>query len=643
MKRKTWIWLIASAALLSTLAGGQVFATMANKVGDANGTGMLQRQALAIFGKLPKAMPGAETDTPAMAALGKRLYFETALSINRTESCNTCHRLDQNKGGVDYLPTSKGAMGGFGSRNPPSTLNAGFQIAQFWDGRAADLEEQALGPMLNPAEMAMPTAKEAMARLRKLKGYSEDFSRAFPGDKDPMNAKNFAHAVAAFERTLTTKSAFDRFLDGDAGALTTRQKMGLQLFMDRGCVRCHSGPVMGGMLFQKIGIYHPYFDQKDMGRYVITKKAEDRYVFKVPVLRNIAITGPYFHDGRVSTLGEAVDLMAWMQLDQRWSREENHQVLRFLNSLTHTKRYQAPPVKVKTAGTWWQPRDPSNLPKGKQGDLIRRGFELVNQTNLHLGQGQVNLDKRYSGNTLDCRNCHLDKGVQRFGDPWVGVMNRYPSYRARKGGQGDIQDRINGCFQRSMNGRPLPAGSPEMKAIVTYMSWLSDGVPAKIVGQGVPKLNYPGRKANLAAGKETYATYCLTCHGSQGLGYQGRATYVPTYVVPPLAGPGSYNNGAGMDRLLKATAFIRSNMPLGATFRRPVLTNEQAYDIAGYLNSLPRPQMDPAILAKDYPDKKQKPVDSPYPPWADGFSADQHRYGPFQPMIKASEQGSTAK
>ncbi|MCF8099671.1 MAG: cytochrome-c peroxidase, partial [Desulfarculaceae bacterium] len=173
---------------MSTLAGGQVFATMANKVGDANGTGMLQRQALAIFGKLPKAMPGAETDTPAMAALGKRLYFETALSINRTESCNTCHRLDQNKGGVDYLPTSKGAMGGFGSRNPPSTLNAGFQIAQFWDGRAADLEEQALGPMLNPAEMAMPTAKEAMARLRKLKGYSEDFSRAFPGDKDPMNA-----------------------------------------------------------------------------------------------------------------------------------------------------------------------------------------------------------------------------------------------------------------------------------------------------------------------------------------------------------------------------------------------------------------------------------------------------------------------
>ncbi len=651
MKRKSWIWITAPAALLGILVGGQVLASMSDKetttqqtkatASPANPAGILLHQARAIFGKLPAAMPEAETDTPAMAALGKRLYFETALSINRSQSCNTCHRLDQNKGGVDYLPTSKGALGGFGPRNPPSTLNAGFQIAQFWDGRAADLEEQATGPMLNPAEMAMPTAKEAMDRLRKIKGYSEAFAQAFPGAKDPMTAKNFAHAIAAFERTLITRSAFDRFLEGEDPALSTKEKKGLKLFMDRGCVRCHGGPLLGGMLFQRIGVYHPYFDQNDLGRYVVTKKDQDRYVFKVPVLRNVAITGPYFHDGKVGTLGEAVDLMAWLQLDQRWSREEIHQTLHFLNSLTHTERYQAPPAKVKTAGAWWQPRDPGELPQGKQGELVRRGFELLNQTNLHLGRGQVHLEKRYSGNKLDCRNCHLEMGTQRFGNPWVGVMNRYPSYRARKGGQGDIQDRINGCFLRSMNGRPLPADSPEMKAIVAYFSWLSEGVPAKIVGNGFAPLPYPDRKANLAAGKETYATYCLTCHGNEGLGYQGRDTYQPSYVVPPLAGPGSYNNGAGMNRLLTAAAFIRGNMPLGATYRHPVLTSEQAYDLAGYFSSLPRPQMDPHKLAKDYPDKSQKPVDSPYPPWVGDFSAEQHRFGPFQPILKSLPKGKS--
>lgn len=629
--RKTCLMLLA-VALTALLAGQVMSATGADDQ-------TLLRQARTVFGKLPDKMPGADTDTPEMAALGKRLYFETELSLNRSESCNTCHRLDQSKGGVDYLPTSKGAMGHFGPRNAPSTLNAGFQIAQFWDGRVPTLEAQATGPMLNPMEMGMPDVVEAMARLKKMKGYREAFAQAFPKDKEPVNAKNFSHAVAAFERTLITKSQFDRFLAGDASVLSAKQKKGLRLFMNRGCVRCHGGPVMGGMLFQKIGVYHPYFDQKDLGRYSVTKNPADRYVFKVPVLRNVAITGPYFHDGRVGTIGEAVDLMAWLQLDQRWQRSDIHAVLLFLNSLTAPARYQAPPVKVAMAGSWWQPRNPNHLPKGPEGEQVRRGFELLNRTNLHLGLGQPHLGKRYSGNTLDCTNCHLNMGTQRFGNPWVGVTKRYPSYRARKGGMGDIQDRIDGCFMRSMNGRPLPKDSAEMKAMVAYLTWLSEGAPKKMVGKGTPKLKFPDRKANLAAGKEAYATYCLACHGVQGMGYQGLYTHQTKYVVPPLAGPDAFNNGAGMNRLMTAAAFIRANMPLGATYRHAVLTTDQAYDITAYFNSLPRPRMSPAKLSKDYPDKKQKPVDSPYPPWDDGFSAEQHRLGPFQPIIKAHDKG----
>ena len=195
--------------------------------------GVLLMQAQALFGKLPATMPGSEQDTPAMIALGEKLYFESAISINKTQSCNSCHPIDNKGAGVDHLKTGKGAEGKSGDRNDPPTLNAGYQIAQFWDGRAATLEEQAQGPPLNPIEMGMPDAKVVVERLNGIAEYPVDFKKAFPGEKDPVTFDNFAKAVAAFERTLISRGRFDRFMDGDGQALTGQEMEGqVDVFAD---------------------------------------------------------------------------------------------------------------------------------------------------------------------------------------------------------------------------------------------------------------------------------------------------------------------------------------------------------------------------------------------------------------------------
>jgi cytochrome c peroxidase len=211
-----------------------------------------------FFRPLPDKMPGGENDTPEMIALGRKLFFEEGISLTKTQSCNDCHRLDKMMSGVDYKPTSLGAMGTTGARNSPTVLNAGFQRAQFWDGRAADLVEQAKGPLLNPIEMAMPSKEEVVNRL---KHYSRDFAGAFPNQKDPITFDNVAIAIAAFERTLITPSRFDRYLKGDMDAITAEEMSGLMRFVDTGCIECHSGIPVGGRLFRKIGIYHPYDNQ----------------------------------------------------------------------------------------------------------------------------------------------------------------------------------------------------------------------------------------------------------------------------------------------------------------------------------------------------------------------------------------------
>jgi cytochrome c peroxidase len=285
------------------------------------------------FKPLPDKMPGSEKDTPEIIALGRKLYFEKKISLTQTQSCNDCHMLDNMRSGVDYKPTSTGVKGVAGSRNSPTVLNAGFQRMQFWDGRAADLVEQAKGPLLNPIEMAMPDGNEVVARLKNTGDYPRLFKRAFPNQQEPVTFDNTALAIAAFERTLVTPARFDRYLKGDMDAITMEEERGLMRFVETGCVDCHSSFLVGGRLLRKLGEHHPYSNQSDMGRFAITNDENDMYVFKVPTLRNVTLTSPYFYDGQVSTLPEAVRLMAWMQLDTKLSFSEIDEIICFLNTL----------------------------------------------------------------------------------------------------------------------------------------------------------------------------------------------------------------------------------------------------------------------------------------------------------------------
>lgn len=290
----------------------------------------LAARSLRVFGTLPDAMPGSEGDTPAMVRLGHELFTSTEISINRTQSCDSCHRLDA--AGVDRLARSPGAAGGVGTRNTPTVFNAGLHTAQFWDGRAKTLEEQAVGPILNPVEMAMPSEGELLERLRA-SHLREMFAKAWPDDPDPVSMKNLSSALAAFQRTLITRDRFDSFQSGDHDALSPQEKLGLQRFMETGCVSCHGGPLLGGNIFQRMGIVNPY-PTTDLGVAAVTNEPRDRYIFKVPALRNVALTSPYFHDGAVGTLPEAVEQMAWLQLGRELTQEDRDAIVAFLGALS---------------------------------------------------------------------------------------------------------------------------------------------------------------------------------------------------------------------------------------------------------------------------------------------------------------------
>ncbi len=298
----------------------------------------LQKTASTMFGTLPKVAENPENPvTPEKVALGKKLYFETQLSKDNTQSCNTCHNL--NTYGVDNSPTSKGNDGLFGGRNSPTVYNAALHVAQFWDGREPDVEAQAGGPILNPIEMAMPSEDVVVERLSKIDEYNKMFSSVFPEDKNPISYDNIKKAIGAFERTLITPSRFDNFLKGDITALSNEEKEGLKVFMDKGCVACHSGNTLGGNVFQKFGVFDDYWKYTkstkiDEGKFTVTKNENDKYVFKSPSLRNIAKTYPYFHDGSVSDLKEAVTIMAKVQLNKELTEKELDVLLAFLNSLT---------------------------------------------------------------------------------------------------------------------------------------------------------------------------------------------------------------------------------------------------------------------------------------------------------------------
>ncbi|MFN7145950.1 MAG: cytochrome-c peroxidase [Myxococcota bacterium] len=290
---------------------------------------------LAAFQPLPARMDAAGTTaTPEQIALGRTLYYDTRFSRNQDISCNSCHQLD--KFGVDNQPTSPGHKGQLGGRNSPTTYNAAGHLAQFWDGRAATIEDQAKGPVLNPVEMAMPDEGQVLKVLTSIPGYAPMFAAAFPGEADPITYDNMAKAIGAFERGLVTPSRFDELLAGDATALTDAEKAGLDTFVESGCVSCHSGAYVGGAMYQKLGLVNPWPDTADQGRYDLTKNEADRMMFKVPSLRNITKTGPYFHDGKTATLEEAVKKMAHHQVGKDLTDEQVTSILTFLGALEGT-------------------------------------------------------------------------------------------------------------------------------------------------------------------------------------------------------------------------------------------------------------------------------------------------------------------
>lgn len=298
------------------------------------GPGLDEATLKQFFEPLPASIID-EQKNEALIKLGRMLYMDPRLSVNDTISCNSCHRLD--KFGVDNEPTSPGHAGKRGGRNSPTTLNAALHIAQFWDGRAKDVEEQALGPILNPVEMGMPSEAAVIDKLKKIDVYQTLFAEAFKDEKNPFQYKNIGVAIGAFERTLLTPSRFDDFLNGDKEALSQAEQRGLRKFIHMGCATCHNGVVLGGNSFKKIGMVEPY-ETADMGRYEVTGIESDKKVFKVPSLRNITQTGPYFHDGSVETLDEAIRLMAKHQLGRQVGKGFVRDVKLFFGSLTDKER-----------------------------------------------------------------------------------------------------------------------------------------------------------------------------------------------------------------------------------------------------------------------------------------------------------------
>ena len=280
--------------------------------------------------------------------------------------------------------------------------------------------------------------------------------------------------------------------------------------------------------------------------------------------------------------------------------------------------------------TQWTPPDIAAVPADPFGVLVKYGHALFTDTANEIGPTVPDPARRFAGNNLTCQNCHLQGGTQPYAMPMTGVWGQFPQYRARAGIVDTLEERINGCMERSMNGRSLPLESREMRAFISYMRWLSTGVPdgARLAGAGTARVNEPKRAGDPGHGAAVYSQTCAACHGEDGLGQ--RAATGAGYQFPPLWGPDSFNKGAGMSRLLTVAAYAMHNMPLGTTYRTPVLTDEEAYDVAAFIVSQTRPEK--GHLDRDFPVRLQKPIDTPYGPYADGFGLEQHKLGPFGPI-----------
>lgn len=298
--------------------------TMALAVAGSSSAGTVRDEPI-------QPLQAAKVTNPGKVELGKKLFFDPRLSRSGFISCNSCHNLSM--GGSDNLKTSIGHHWQEGPINSPTVLNSSLALAQFWDGRAATLKEQAGGPIANPGEMAF-THDLAIDVLQSIPGYVAEFKSVYGSSR--VDIDKVTSAIAAFEETLVTpNAAFDQWLEGDDKALDTRELAGYKLFKGSGCVACHNGPAVGGTSFQKMGVVEPYKTASGAeGRAGVTGKDEDRFNFKVPTLRNVELTYPYFHDGQAQTLEQAVDVMGRLQLGRKYSQEEIGDIVAFLKTLT---------------------------------------------------------------------------------------------------------------------------------------------------------------------------------------------------------------------------------------------------------------------------------------------------------------------
>lgn len=294
----------------------------------------------------------AKVANPAMVELGKKLFFDPRLSRSGFISCNSCHNLSM--GGTDNIKTSIGHNWQRGPINSPTVLNASMNVAQFWDGRAKDLQEQAGGPIANPGEMAF-THELAIDVLASIPAYRAEFRQVFGQDK--LTIEQVTHAIAAFEEVLVTPgSRFDQWLSGKKSALTKDELAGYQLFKSSGCIACHNGPAVGGNTFQKMGVVEPYKTAMTAeGRSAVTGKDADRFNFKVPTLRNVELTYPYFHDGEAATLTQAVDVMGRLQLGRTFTPDENAKLVAFLKTLTGKQPHIVLPILPPSSDTTPRP------------------------------------------------------------------------------------------------------------------------------------------------------------------------------------------------------------------------------------------------------------------------------------------------
>jgi len=298
----------------------------------------LLKQAKQIFGPLPQVMSSEKNPiTREKVELGKILFYETRISIDGTVSCARCHPIGLYA--ADGLKKSIGNNCKLNPRNAPTLFNAAGQISAHWIGNRTDVEDQARQSVIGPPSFGMPSYEAVEKKLKEIKGYVELFKRAFPAEADPITVDNLAKAVGAFERTLVTPSRFDAFLTGDVAALNEQEKRGLKTYMETGCIMCHFGPYAGGQTYQKSGIFEPYWkytksEPIDEGRFVVTKNEADKYVFKVPIHRNVAKTSPYFHDGSVDKLEDAIWIMGKIQLGKDLNKSQVEEIVTFLKSLT---------------------------------------------------------------------------------------------------------------------------------------------------------------------------------------------------------------------------------------------------------------------------------------------------------------------